>query len=84
VITGLLGSSDGTWNCSGATLAVCQPRADPVSPRKRRLRFPAIQFVASPDGRENAAVPLIAAGMKRTESSWRAKALLDHWDSTAA
>jgi len=56
-------------------------RADPVSPQKRSASFPAIQFVASPDAAENAAVPADAAGMKRTEAVV-VRSAADQLDST--
>src|SRR5260370_32218582 len=78
VITGLLDPSDGTVELFGSS-AGRLPANQRILFRRENVGFVFQQFNLLPalTAAENAAVPLIAAGMKRTEAVERAKALLD-------
>ena len=78
VITGLLDPSDGEVELFGSSAGNklnCW-KTKPTFSRRNRIRWLAGKRPAL-TAAENAAVPLIAAGMKRTEAVDRAKALLD-------
>src|SRR5215467_1620314 len=78
VITGLLDPSDGEVELFGSS-AGRLPANQRILFRRVNVGFVFQQFNLLPTltAAENAAVPLIAAGMKRTEAVERAKALLD-------
>jgi len=78
VITGLLDPSDGEVELFGS-IAGRLPANQRILFRRENVGFVFQQFNLLPalTAAENAAVPLIAAGMKRTEAVERAKALLD-------
>src|SRR5216117_1982999 len=78
VITGLLDPSDGEVELFGSN-AGRLPANQRILFRRENIGFVFQQFNLLPalTAAENAAVPLIAAGMKRTEAVDRAKALLD-------
>ena len=78
VITGLLDPSDGEVELFGSN-AGRLPANQRILFRRENVGFVFQQFNLLPalTAAENAAVPLIAAGMKRTEAVDRAKALLD-------
>src|SRR5258708_37397047 len=78
VITGLLDPSDGLVELFGSS-AGRLPANQRILFRRENVGFVFQQFNLLPalTAAENAAVPLIAAGMKRTEAVERAKALLD-------
>src|SRR5438876_970167 len=78
VITGLLDPSDGEVELFGSS-AGRLPANQRILFRRENVGFVFQQFNLLPalTAAENAAVPLIAAGMKRTEAVERAKALLD-------
>src|SRR5207244_4875426 len=78
VITGLLDPSDGEVELFGRN-AGRLPANQQILFRRENIGFVFQQFNLLPalTAAENAAVPLIAAGMKRTEAVDRAKALLD-------
>src|SRR5260370_34110446 len=78
VITGLLDPSDGAVELFGSN-AGRLPANERILFRRENVGFVFQQFNLLPalTAAENAAVPLIAAGMKRTEAVERAKALLD-------
>ena len=78
VITGLLDPSDGEVELFGSK-AGRLPANQRILFRRENVGFVFQQFNLLPalTAAENAAVPLIAAGMKRTEAVERAKALLD-------
>src|SRR5258705_1067899 len=78
VITGLLDPSDGEMELFGSS-AGRLPANERILFRRENVGFVFQQFNLLPalTAAENAAVPLIAAGMKRTEAVGRAKALLD-------
>jgi putative ABC transport system ATP-binding protein len=78
VITGLLDPSDGEVELFGSNAGRLPPNQR-ILFRRENIGFVFQQFNLLPalTAAENAAVPLIAAGMKRTEAVDRAKALLD-------
>src|SRR4029434_2737711 len=78
VITGLLDPSDGEVELFGSN-AGRLPANQRILFRRENIGFVFQQFNLLPalTAAENAAVPLIAAGMKRTEAVDRAKVLLD-------
>src|SRR6202011_2955816 len=78
VITGLLDPSEGEVELFGSN-AGRLPANQRILFRRENIGFVFQQFNLLPalTAAENAAVPLIAAGMKRTEAVDRAKALLD-------
>src|SRR5260370_2754770 len=78
VITGLLDPSDGEVELFGSS-AGRLPANERILFRRENVGCVFQQFNLLPalTAAENAAVPLIAAGMKRTEAVDRAKALLD-------
>jgi putative ABC transport system ATP-binding protein len=77
VIAGLLNSTEGQVELFGENTARLSPQ-DQVLFRRRNLGFVFQQYNLLPalTAAENAAVPLLAAGMKRTEAVDRAKSLL--------
>jgi putative ABC transport system ATP-binding protein len=77
VIAGLLDSNEGEVELFGENIARLQPR-EQVLFRRRNLGFVFQQYNLLPalTASENAAVPLLAAGMKRGEAVDRAKSLL--------
>lgn len=79
VITGLLDPSQGEVELFGQRVQHFPPN-EQVTFRRKNLGFVFQQYNLLPalTAAENAAVPLIAAGMKRTEAVDRAKSLLDH------
>jgi putative ABC transport system ATP-binding protein len=78
VITGLLDPSDGEVELFGSSTDRL-PANQRILFRRENVGFVFQQYNLLPalTAAENAAVPLIAAGMKRTEAVERAKALLD-------
>jgi putative ABC transport system ATP-binding protein len=78
VIAGLLDSNEGEVELFGENTAQLSPR-DQILYRRRNLGFVFQQYNLLPalTAAENAAVPLLAAGMKRKEAVDRAKSLLD-------
>src|SRR5207244_12470570 len=78
VITGLLDPSDGEVELFGSS-AGRLPANQRILFRRENIGFVFQQFNLLPalTAAENAAVPLIAAGVKRTEAVDRAKSLLD-------
>src|SRR5260370_7355080 len=78
VITGLLDPSDGAVELFGSSAGRLSNNQR-ILFRRENVGFVFQQFNLLPalTAAENAAVPLIAAGMKRTEAVERAKALLD-------
>src|SRR6266446_6655169 len=78
VITGLLDPSDGEVELFGSSAGRLSANQR-ILFRRENVGFVFQQFNLLPalTAAENAAVPLIAAGMKRTEAVERAKALLD-------
>ena len=78
VIAGLLDSNEGEVELFGENTARLSPR-DQILYRRRNLGFVFQQYNLLPalTAAENAAVPLLAAGMKRKEAVDRAKSLLD-------
>ena len=79
VITGLLEPSQGEVELFGQQVQHFAPNQQ-VTFRRKNLGFVFQQYNLLPalTASENVAVPLIAAGMKRTEAVDRAKSLLDH------
>jgi putative ABC transport system ATP-binding protein len=79
VITGLLNPSSGDVELFGQHLHQL-PSSQQVTFRRQNLGFVFQQYNLLPalTAAENAAVPLIAGGMKRNEATDRAKSLLDH------
>jgi putative ABC transport system ATP-binding protein len=79
VIAGLLNRSGGELNVLGRDLAQLSG-SDAVTFRRKNLGFVFQQFNLLPSltAAENAAVPLLAAGVKKKEAVDRASALLDH------
>jgi putative ABC transport system ATP-binding protein len=79
VITGLLNPSAGDVELFGQQVHQL-PSSQQITFRRQNLGFVFQQYNLLPalTAAENAAVPLIAGGMKRNEATDRAKSLLDH------
>jgi putative ABC transport system ATP-binding protein len=79
VITGLLNPSSGDVELFGQQVHQL-PSSQQITFRRQNLGFVFQQYNLLPalTAAENAAVPLMAGGMKRNEATDRAKSLLDH------